>query len=501
MTHEASQAELDYRAGSALLQSVVWGDCTCYKCRQRREEAITDKALAIIYPKIVIIPNRIKQQPSVQNKATLLFQVRQRNEGISNEFDYAAKESGEDRPRLYYCRNCGTLHRKSELVDEERFCSACAHNMRKCANCGEYAEKRRTYSCKIKGKTCLICMNCKKEFKYCHSCGDMHPPDESIGYNARRFEDGSMERQFVCTRCDKESFLCRCGEKTHSIVTQRNNNGHYVCPSCAEEDQGMQPYYFKPMKLHFKKSMYEGKISDSGFYMGFEIEIAQKHSTIDQQSLTHLLKEKFGKDRLYCMHDGTIQSSTGCHGLEVVSHPFTWQNYKDTSYKWDEMLIFLRSCGWKSNLEGVGFHVHTSKAAWGSFQIYKLLQLVYKNQPWICKIAQRRPTTYCTMSNKDFDEAVLVAKDKKNRKPDHYAAINLNNGNGSASDTIEFRMFQGTLEPLLFHKNMEFVRACFQYTFNFRDMSQQGFEAYVVKNNREYPCLNEFFNILKLGGL
>jgi hypothetical protein len=179
----------------------------------------------------------------------------------------------------------------------------------------------------------------------------------------------------------------------------------------------------------------------------------------------------------------------------VVSHPFTWEDYKEYSYKWDEMLIYLREKGWKANFKGVGFHVHTTKAAWGSFQIYKLLQLIYRNKDWACIVAQRKPTSYCVMNDSDFDEAVLVAKNKKNRGRDHYSAINLNNGNGSASKTIEFRMFQGSLEPLFFHKNIEFTRACYQYTRNFRDMSIGGYTSYVRKNIREYPCLNEFFNM------
>jgi hypothetical protein len=497
----SEESRRDYQTGADLLSSARWGECCCHSCRQRREEAIIGQALAIVYPKIILIPNGIEQQPSFSNKLISMAGIREKNESISNKYDILASESNSVRVKLYYCRNCGLLHAKSEMVKSERFCSNCAGDMRVCTNCGVQVEKRSAYPALIKGRRHLICGRCKEGFKYCTGCGNLHPPDESASYDVRRFEDGSMEKLFVCLACNKGAFKCICGDMTHSVVSKRNNVGRYVCPACAEEDQGMQPYYFKPMRLHFQKSETEGKVSEAGFYMGFEIEIAQTHSTIDQHSLTHLLKEKFGKSKLYCMHDGTIESSTGFQGLEVVSHPFTWQEYKSSSHKWDEMLIFLRSCGWKSNFPGVGFHVHTNKAAWGSFQVYKLLQLIYKNKPWVCEVAQRKPTTYCTMNNSDFDEAVLVAKDKKNRKPDHYAAVNLNNGNGEASNTIEFRMFQGTLEPLYFHKNMEFVRACYQYTLNFRDMSQQGFEAYTVKNNREYPCLNEFFNILKLGGL
>ena len=495
---EQNTTETGYKKAIAILSSAEWGECSCYKCVKDRTELIKFDAFKVVYPKLPIMPHRFAGR-STYDVISLLNHIRQKNNTISDNFDSKAEQSGKKRPSLSYCRNCGVLHRPLQHNGIEPMCPSCTDSMRTCGHCGKNAEKRAMSKAKINDKSVRICSNCKKEFYFCNICGYLYYHKDTVSYDARRFEDGSMEIYHCCLLCDKNgSFICnRCGEKSHNSVSRESNNGDYLCPACVEEDQGMMPYYFKPMRLHFNKSKTEGTVTSAGFYLGFEIEIAQKRSTIDQSGLTHLLKEKFGKDRLYCMHDGTIESSTGYSGLEVVSHPFTWQDYKDRSYKWDEMLIFLRNSGWKANLPGVGFHIHTNKSAWGSFQIYKLLQLVYKNKSWICSIAQRQPTTYCTMSNKDFDEAVLVAKDKKNRKPDHYAAINLNNGNGSASNTIEFRMFQGSLEPLYFHKNIEFVRACFQYTHNFRDMSTGGFTAYVNKNNREFPCLNEFFTIMK----
>jgi len=485
-----------------FMKKVSWGDCTCSLCKSQRQQEAMPKALFIVYPDINILPMQWVLNDSNGEVVHILRRahtIRDSNANIKKMQDLDATMSGQDQPNLFFCHNCGILHSNSHIIKDRHFCSVCGDDLSDCGSCGKLGNRRKMLNAKIGGKVVKVCKDCSNKMIYCNYCGYMYEANLVIFYDQRRFEDGSMEKSSICIDCnDKNSFICKCGTQTHSSVSRRDGSGDHVCPACAEEDQGMQPYYFKPMRLYFQTGISEGVVTEGAFHMGFEIEIAMRYSNIDQNSMTHLLKEKFGKNRIYCMHDGTIESASGYSGLEVVSHPFTWQYYKEIAYKWDEMLIFLRLKGWKANFPGVGFHIHTTKAAWGSFQIYKLLQLIYKNKEWACVIAQRKPTTYCTMNSRDFDEAVLVAKDKKNRKPDHYSAINLNNGNGTASKTIEFRMFQGSLEPLYFHKNIEFVRSCYQYTKNYRDMSIGGFTAYVNKNIREYPCLNEF---LKMKGI
>ena len=490
----------NYNKAVDFIHSVMWGECMCGECIFKRQQKSLPDAVAIFYPKLSVMPkqwDRDIQSNGAVYILQLAFSLMETNAQISktrNTEDKIRERS--KKTLLYFCRNCGLLHLTSQMIHDEHYCPKCYDSLCECGMCGDIMPRRRATTARIKGQKIRVCYNCRKKLSYCTNCGYMVEKESVVHYDMRRFEDGSMEQAHICKECDpKHSFTCKCGIQTHNQVSRRSSNGDQVCPACSEEDEGMQPYYFKPMRLHFQTGDREGKVSEDAFHMGFEIEIAMKYSNIDQNSMTHLLKEKFGNKRIYCMHDGTIESSSGYPGLEVVSHPFTWEDYKEQSYKWDEMLIYLRAKGWSANFPGVGFHVHTTKESWGSFQIYKLLQLIYKNKDWACKIAQRKPTTYCTMETRDFDEAVLVAKNKKNRSVDHYSAINLNNGNGTASKTIEFRLFQGNLEPLYFHKNIEFVRACYQYTQNYRDMTIGGFTAYVRKNNREYPCLNEFLNM------
>ncbi|GAG07984.1 unnamed protein product, partial [marine sediment metagenome] len=179
-------------------------------------------------------------------------------------------------------------------------------------------------------------------------------------------------------------------------------------------------------------------------------------------------------------------------GIEVVTHPFTWQKYNLEKEKWDTLLLYLRKRGYKANFPGIGFHVHTTKAAWGNSQIHRLLKFIYGNKSFILQIAQREPNQYCVMDNKDFDEAVLVAKDKKNRSRDHYSTVNLNNGTGQSSETVEFRMFQGTLEPFYLHKNMEFVHACWNFTREYVHTDVRAFNIFVGAHKKMYPCLFEF---------
>jgi hypothetical protein len=287
-----------------------------------------------------------------------------------------------------------------------------------------------------------------------------------------------------------------CGEVTHSRIAG-GQGGRNLCPACTEEEMGLMDYYHKPLKLWFKSDEKEGTVSQSAFHMGFELEIACHSSYINVETMCHVVKEIAGRSYLYTVHDGSIRDATKCEGMEAVSHPFTWQEYKRNGIdRWDELLMFLRSKGYKADLEGIGFHVHTTKAAWGSHQIYKLLKFVYGNQKFIFNIAQREGNKHTVMNKEEFDEAVLVAKDKKNRSQDHYNAINLNTNDGMhASNTIEFRIFQGTLEPILFHKNIEFVHSCYEFTKAHTVFEMGGINHYlkfITQHRRMYPCLIEF---------
>jgi len=279
-------------------------------------------------------------------------------------------------------------------------------------------------------------------------------------------------------------------------IGENHGPGIAYCPTCTEDRAGIQGHAFQPLVQKFHKHQREGMVGDKTLYFGYELEIDCYRSAVrDRNAMAHMIKDRVGGDRIYMVHDGTIEN-----GAEVVSHPFTWERYRKIDKEvWDDMMVYCRDKGWKSNLAKCGMHIHTSKAAWGTLQIYKLLNFFYakNNKKFIIEIAQRKPNKFCAYNMEDFDEAAYVAKNKKNRKREHYSIINLNNKRGGTGKTIEFRMFAGTLEPLHFHKNIEFVHAVYMFTRDYpkSKMTDKEFKAYISRRRKAYPSLTEFLNL------
>jgi hypothetical protein len=238
--------------------------------------------------------------------------------------------------------------------------------------------------------------------------------------------------------------------------------------------------------------------------MGFELECAPFASLTSPEVMIHLLKDRIGRDKIYAMSDGSIRQATGnSDGMELASYPFTWEWYKNKGLNvFEDMCLKLREYGWGANIKGLGIHIHTTKKAWGSYQIYKLLKFFWNNKGFVQTIAQRRQTTYCNWNNIDYDNSLYIAKNKRNEGEGHYNAINLNNGDtGRSGKTIEFRIFQATCEPLYFHKNIEFVYACYLFTQKYGNsgMTKANFQQFVNRRQRQFPCLHEYITIYNKG--
>jgi hypothetical protein len=144
-------------------------------------------------------------------------------------------------------------------------------------------------------------------------------------------------------------------------------------------------------------------------------------------------------------------------------------------------------------------HVHASKAAWGTFQIYKMMKFMYnpRNRPFLFFVGNRESNQYCKFSAKDIAGMPRLAKEKRNLSHTHYNVVNLNDkrstGMEQGGPTIEFRLFRGTLEPLHFLKNIEFVYSMYKFT---QDLGQEqcnlaGYWEY-VHASKSFPSLLEY---------
>lgn len=512
-------------------------ECNCEGCLRKRSEEYWYLLLSYAYPELGFVP-RIRDlnldyhghdqdaryEPTERAlKLTIMNMKRLRTQNKKME-DYLKKENetlGVPAPVLSYCLDCGSIGIKENGLTHKHdwYCSGCSTRYEICTDCGKLMD---TYSDKIihlrfkkirdkgerfrKSENRNVCGTCSQEYSQCHHCNCAFGKNTltKIPYQRR----GDLVHTYdACEDCLIHiGVKCEeCGALTVTSIASRQEDGSYQCAACNEDSHGVMSHTFQPLVQRFHKGKVEGSVSSSGLFFGFELEVDSWKAKLRGNSgelMAMNVKDRVGCKRIYVVHDGTITRDIERYGIEIVSHPFTWNRYKkEDKLIWDDMLLFCRKKGWKSSTPNCGIHIHTTKAAWGTLQIYKLLQFIYhkKNYKFITFIAQRKPNRFCAMSVSDYDSAAYIAKNKKNRDREHYNIVNLNNKRGGEGKTIEFRMFKGTFEPLFFHKNIEFVHALYYFTRDYPNskMFYTYFIEYIKNNINIYPHLNEF---LKLGG-
>jgi len=480
--------------------------CNCSGCRHERFNECETRLLLQIAPSLSMMPLKMDRLFSFngynpefkymssydrQRKIlSLLKTIEHKNKAFKKEHSGSTVKT---------CVNCGLLHTpkyKHTIVhkDEKYFlCSVCIDDYQKCEHCNTW--KRTQDFIKIhkdyeqyrdaerSSEVLPICTECyKKECKRCGVCGYMQTSDQFTVFS---YPPGNI---IACINCCETSkvMCCACGKDSYTFLDITNISDRCYCIECSEIRRPIHDHTYKPFIQHFHRGRKEGKVSNSALHFGFELEIERYNSMLGRTAMAEIIKDKSGTNYVYIVHDGSIDE-----GIEVVSHPFTWGEYKENINRWTDLLLFIRAKEWKANRPKAGFHVHMTKVAFATFHLFKFLKFFYRehNRGFICAVAQRNPTSFSVFSPEDRDNIVANAKDKANRSDDHYSAVNLNN-----KDTVEVRIFRGTLEPLYFHKNIEFLHAVFKYTRDHspKQMEYVSFINYVQQHRKLYPCLWEF---------
>jgi hypothetical protein len=304
----------------------------------------------------------------------------------------------------------------------------------------------------------------------------------------------------VCNNCDvassstqrvrfDDSRLLFC-EDCRDSVEYCNDCGNYG--ECQCQDARLHEYNWKPVPIFMKSPKDvsdKGKYTESGLlYLGFELEV-ERNNVDDARSLAII--EEIGGKLLYCKRDGSLNS-----GFEVVSHPMTWNALQDTRHEFAEMFRRLAALGLRSyNTETCGLHVHHSRDQYTRLQLLKVQELVCGYSSFTLKVSQRqreRLDEYASLTAEQPHTFVQKAREGRNTRHDHYSrrvAVNLEN-----PETVEYRLFRGTLRPSGFFKALEYTVALYHYTRNasLDDCTEQAFRAWVQHHRRAFPCLSYF---------
>ena len=297
-------------------------------------------------------------------------------------------------------------------------------------------------------------------FIYCEQCESMEDRSESRTFNHSRY-CGDCYNDCVreCDNCSEEYW--------HSDDHDCNDVGNLI----HEYDYRPRPHFFGEGKYHF----------------GFELEVESNHDS--RREGAEYVINRLGS-HAYLKRDGSLNN-----GFEIVTHPHTLDEYQK-KFNWSCM-NGLSERGYRSwHTRTCGLHVHVSRTAFGvvkkredvlKAQSHELrfIKLIYDNQRQIQRLAGRS-SSYAKFN----DKGNLAARVKYGTQDDRYEAVNSQN-----SETLEVRVFKGSLKPARILSAIELVHASVEYT---RDLKVTGsnralqwikFVRFVADNETTYPNL------------
>ena len=385
------------------------------------------------------------------------------------------------------CFNCNDTFRITDTIDHngDLWCEEChCEHWHTCSNsrCGAYVHEDDV-RCAYDDVYCERCYD--NNFTYVECC------DESIS-NSDVYYGGSRA---YCENHYNENFT-QCDSCNDYF---RNDDLHYdgedeepYCTTClcnrAEDNDTIHKYEHKP-RPKFEKLAYENTL-----FMGIELEVeSPKELTGQANDLKQFLSGLGLDDRFYFKWDGSIRDRGGNYsGFEIVSHPATLKWWHQ-SKAWFNILQYLTKEQFSSFKSGrCGIHVHVNKTAMTDQQQRKLVLFFWNNKEWL-KILANRDSGYAVYDAYTLKQAIKSPP----RLGDRHVAINLTNEN-----TIEFRIFRGTLNPERFLATLQFVDAvchfvkvvsmvtCGKYCF-------REFVGYTENTNR-YNHLDHYLRVLDM---
>ena len=236
----------------------------------------------------------------------------------------------------------------------------------------------------------------------------------------------------ICDRCGR---LLRAGEACYDA----DDDDVPYCCDCynrRRSDAVIHDYSFKPDPIFY---------GEGPRYFGIELEIDGAGERTDYAAQILDAGNCDGKQHIYAKRDGSLSA-----GFEIVSEPMSSQ-YHLEEMPWGDVLEKAKRLSFVSHSVGTcGLHIHVSRLAFGDTEaqqdacIARILYFVEKHWEEILKFSRRTPRQlerWAARYGYKERPAEILEHAKKGGHGGRYSCVNLQN-----RDTIEFRMFRGTLK-------------------------------------------------------
>lgn len=275
----------------------------------------------------------------------------------------------------------------------------------------------------------LLCPDCLNRVStVCRECGDRIRREDNCG---------SYDHPLCCDCRDEYYTVCeRCGRLIRNDEAEYLDDSDYAyCPECFEivRENSIHDYYYKP----FPKFYGEGPR-----YLGVELEL-DCGGELSENAASILEIANRDRELIYCKHDGSLDD-----GFEIVTHPMSL-DFHEHEMPWAEILEKAIALGYRSHqAETCGLHIHVSRDAFGystdeqDEAIARILYFIERNWNELLVFSRRTQRQLdrwaARYGYKDRPSEMLEQVKKSGSR---YTCVNLSN-----RDTIEFRIFRGTLK-------------------------------------------------------
>jgi hypothetical protein len=332
----------------------------------------------------------------------------------------------------------------------------------------------------------IACRN--EEFFDCTWCGNTRMNDDLA------WEDNSYR---TCSLCEERISTCDdCGS-----YYETDGERHY--------HEVIQDYASHPRPRFYP----DGK---QLYYLGYELEVEVDEDDdkygIAEDLLRAVNQSVTDSKYVYLKEDGSLE-----HGFEIVTHPFTLEYHQQFDLSFLERLSSHGVRSW--DRDTCGFHVHVSRSAftirqensemrrYNKAHELRFTSLIYLNRDKFTRFAGRESNDYASFySDDDNSVSAHVLRKAKGREGTRFQAVNVQNSN-----TIEVRIFRGSLKKERVLANLELVHACVEYTRwptesvikSFKSADDNAFRwnrfrSWLIANEKIYPHVNHYLTQLSL---
>lgn len=341
------------------------------------------------------------------------------------------------------CRDCGKIVKRSELTETVfgMVCKDCASHYKVCPVCGKLA--KRTVHTEMGD----ICEGCAAEngFTKCSHCGEWYKDETMTRHGCMWLcESCASAPKWKCARCGAEIYEWE--ENNYKIFDET------VCVRCYDDLSMIDGYGHTRTTKRFRAP----DEAPTEKYFGMELEMEARDR--DRADMVAHIRFEYPDIPAHIKYDGSLSN-----GAEFAFYPAT-RKYLTEIFPLDDFCQTARDVDAVShNSNNCGLHVHVSRAFFSDSRLAYAKMCIMLDRVW---------DNLVVFSRRDYDQIDGWAKKNEVSYEDMDSTIDWNAGNrylainDTNANTIEFRVFRGSLMPNTIRATLEFVDIFTDYAEN-----------------------------------